>query len=140
MFRPFQPEDINLFLSCGGQDYVKDKLKGFDAKALASLGESWSGFDGEQFLGAAGIAEQTDYRAIVWALFATDNRRHFVQIRSFIREVLERQKYRRFETYWDPSFKEAESFLYSLGFQREGGYMPFYLADGRGAVTFVKLR
>lgn len=121
-FRPFLPEhlaridlppDVAAALAPAGPA---------DLARLVVPGLSWTGFVGDNPVGAAGVYELWSGRAMAWALFGRIPRRAWPSITVFVNEVLAHAHvagYARIEASVAADFKAGLRWAERLGFALE---------------------
>jgi RimJ/RimL family protein N-acetyltransferase len=136
---PFQAShlyDLSLQESqLGFSNYFDEKY----GAALRRGGPCFSGFDGDQMIGCAGIIHQWDNRAIAWALLSQDCGKCFVKIHKAVRNFLDMADYNRIEAYVDADFEQGHRWVEMLKFEQEG-LMRQFNPDGRDAYMYARLK
>lgn len=120
----------------GGQGWL---MPYFDEVA-ASGTYSRSAYAGDIFLGAGGVAEVHEFRAVAWVVLVPGQAKRFRALYNLIKKVLSVQIYPRIEAYIDPEFSQAMRMAKMLGFRQEGEVKPYFFPDGRGASEWVVIR
>ncbi len=111
---------------------------------VKAVGESYSGFAGDRYLGSAGLIPLWPGRAMAWALVvSTVDRRQMLTIHRWVNEFLDEaqqdKRYRRIEASVLDGFVQAQKWVERLGFQREG-YMKCYDPDGRDHHLYARVK
>ena len=138
---PFEPEHLEEMADLGGQDWMLGYLADDHAEALAAGGPGFTGFIDGKVVGMAGITVLTPYRATTWAAVSRWSARHFLTIhRAVWRFVWQECTVARLEAFVDMDYGVGHRWAKMLGFEPEGGPKEFYLADGRAAQEYVRIR
>lgn len=139
MIVPFVPTHLeSLVLQPSQVGFTKY----FDAAygpALQSGGPCFTGVEGDEVIGCAGVIRQWDNRAIAWALLSGVSGRSFPRIHKAVSRFLDSTEFRRIEAFVDAEFEQGHRWVQMLGFEREG-YMRAFNPDGRDAVLYARVR
>ncbi|MDB5433556.1 MAG: hypothetical protein JWP35_4672 [Caulobacter sp.] len=135
----FQPAHLQRLVLQPEQQAWQGKVTDGHAEVLGSHGVAWTGFDGDQVLGCAGILDRGEGRGLAWALLAEDvGPRRFVTLHRAVARGFEILPYRRIEAHVSPTFQQGIDWAQMLGFQFEG-VMRAYLPTG-DLLLFARIR
>lgn len=135
---PFRGAHIDEMATLGGQAWMKPHFAENDPRAYESLGPCFTGTVGGNVIGCAGLIMCNAQRAIAWALFTDEARRHFKSVHQAVKHFLASQPVKRLEAYVDCDFEAGQRWTARLGFSLELDRMRHFLPDGRDASLWVR--
>ncbi len=111
-------------------------LDGFDV--LCEF-EAFTGLDGDEVLGCAGLIPQGNHRALLWALVGNVGPRRFVAVHKAVLHFLSMCSHARLETWVDDGFEQGIRWAGMLGFVPEG-LMKKHRPDGGDAWLYARVQ
>jgi hypothetical protein len=135
---PFRASHIDAMASLGGQAWMKPYFGDTDPRSFDGLGPAFTGCLGGTVIGCAGIIMCHAQRAIAWALFTDEARRHFKAVHRAVKQFLAHQPVKRLEAYVDCDFAAGQGWTARLGFVLEKDRLAHFLPDGRDASLWVR--
>lgn len=135
---PFRARHIDAMADFAGQAWMEAHFAAQDPRALEGLGPAFSGAAAGRIIGCAGLIMAHEQRAIAWALFSDEARRHFLSVHKAVKDFLAGSGVRRIEAYVDCDFAAARRWVGKLGFSMECERMRHFLPDGRDAACWVR--
>lgn len=135
----FLPEHILELQNYGGQEHLVKTARPEDNAELKrrSQGSSITVMKDSRPIACGGIAANTPYRGLVWAVFQKTTPSDFVFIHKASVGVIQNSPLKLIEAYVDPRFKQAMRWIKMLGFTLQRPYVPLFFADGSGASAWV---
>lgn len=138
---PFEPAHLEQLKLQKGQEYLTPYLGQAEITGEAFTGFSESG----RMLGCAGfvptdLVPSTHPKALAWAMLCEMTRGEFVAVHRTVRDMLERQPYRRITATVDCAFLEGHRWVRQLGFHLEAPRMIFGGLNGRDCSLYARIR
>ena len=100
---------------------------------------AFSGLDGEEVLGCAGVLKLWEGRYAAWAFLSGNCGRRFVAIHRAVKTFFAMNDFRRVEAEVATDFTEGHRWIRMLGFELENPRMRKYFPDGSDASLYVRV-
>lgn len=136
---PFQPDHLDRLALQPAQAYLRATVRREHAE-FAATHPSFTGLDGDEIVGCAGILPAWEGRALAWSWIGAAAGRHMVAITRAVRRFLDAQPYRRVEMTVDVNFDEGHRWAEMLGFRLEALRMKAYRPDGGDCSLYARVR
>lgn len=136
---PFKPEHLLAPGLLESQPHVRAALQSPEYMAALAAHPAWTAFDGDRFVGAAGVITLWQGRVQAWAVLAGDIGQHqFIAVHRAVLRFLSTQR-GRIESVVAVGFEPGHRWMRMLGFQLETPHpMRGWLPNGADALQYAR--
>jgi len=135
---PFIPAHLGLIKLQKLQMQLSDWVSYEQASTLAQF-PSYTAFDGDTPIGAAGVMPIWQGRAQAWAFLSEMGPQNFIKCHRAVKHFLDGCEVRRLEISVDCDFKQGHKWAEMLGFTLECERMQHYSPDGQDCASYVRI-
>jgi|DEB0MinimDraft_4_1074332.scaffolds.fasta_scaffold00681_2 hypothetical protein len=135
---PFTPAHLGMIKLQKLQMQLSDWVSHEQASALSQY-PSYTAFDDDTPLGAAGIVPLWQGRAQAWAFLSEMGPKNFLRCHYAVKKFLDGCYVNRLEISVDCDFPQAHKWAKMLGFEMECERMKQYSPDGQDCALYVRV-